>query len=150
MNMKPIYLCGPIHGRSDEACNLWRQRATQLWQGEVLDPMRRDARHRMKEPGVAAEIVEADKNDIDNCSGLLVFFDNPSVGTSMEILYAWQKGLPIVVINDSGLPENQLSLWLRYHASVIYDAWAPTRMSVVIGTALDHLRTLIQRKQQGN
>lgn len=123
---KRIYLCGPIHNRSDADCNGWRQRAAVLWGelspgGAVLDPMRRDARGRMDEPGIEVEIVEADKRDVDFCHGLLVYFDSASVGTSMEIHHAWNQGKPIVLLNMSGQPNNRLSLWLRYHCTTIVD-----------------------------
>src|SRR5258707_4663776 len=42
-----------------------------------------------RSPGIAAEIVENDKADIDKSDVLLVNYVKPSVGTSMEILWAW-------------------------------------------------------------
>lgn len=142
-----IYLCGPIHGRSDSACKRWRAIATAMWPGEVLDPMRRDARGRMSEPGVAKEVVEADKRDIDQSAGLLVWFDTPSVGTAMEILYAYEQGKPIVVINASPQENHQASLWLQYHATEIVRAaeWDLLRgqLNSPIGRALCRLDSLV-------
>lgn len=113
-----IYLAGPIMGRSDADCKNWREYVKFRWGGPTLDPMARDYRGREQEPGIEKEIVEGDKEDIDRCKGLLVYFDQPSVGTSMEVLYAWQMGKPVVVVNTSGKP---VSPWLRYHAARVIE-----------------------------
>lgn len=104
------YLCGPINGASDEECNHWRDMVTELWGGPVLNPMRRD--YRGKEAVAYREIVELDKIDVAASDVLIVTYDKPSVGTSMEILYAWQMGKPIVVVCKSA---TVISPWLRYH-----------------------------------
>jgi len=140
-----IYLCGPIHGRDDDDCMYWRRIAAETLPGGTLDPMRRDARGRMNEPGVAKAVVEADKEDIDRSAGLLVYFDLPSVGTSMEILYAWQMGKPIVLLNASGHVNADISLWLHYHCTEILLV-SDSRPSVVkraIGAGLSKLQLLI-------
>lgn len=108
--MGTIYLCGPINGRTTEDATGWRETVTQLWQGDVLDPMRRDYRGREMEPGIAAEIVAGDIDDIQKSDAILVFFDKPSVGTAMEVFYAKHVlGKPVVVIDTSDKP---LSPWL--------------------------------------
>lgn len=109
------YLCGPINGRSDDDAKLWREYA-KLALPDTCDPMDRDYRGRELEPGVAREIVENDKKDICECDALLVFYDKPSVGTSMEVLFAYQLGKRIVLINKSAGP---LSPWLLYHSHTI-------------------------------
>ena len=111
-----VYLCGPINGRSDGDCKGWREYAKERLP-QTCDPMDRDYRGRELEPGIAREIVENDKNDIRGCDALLVFFDKPSVGTSMEVLYAWERGVPVHVVDKSGKP---LSPWLLYHATKIH------------------------------
>ena len=83
----------------------------------TLDPMARDYRGRELEPGIAAEIVENDKKDIEDCHAILVYYDKPSVGTSMEVLYAHQLGKRVVLVNASDKP---LSPWLTYHCTNIY------------------------------
>ena len=112
-----IYLCGPINGRSDADCMDWREKAKSLL-GATLDPMARDYRGRELEPGIAKEIVENDKADIDQCSAILVMFDKPSVGTAMEVLYAWERNIPVYVVNVSGKP---LSPWMIYHATKLHE-----------------------------
>lgn len=113
---RKVYLCGPINGRSDDDCKGWREYAKERLTATV-DPMARDYRGRELDPGISREIVENDKRDIDACDALLVFYDKPSVGTSMEILYSWDRRKRIVVVNKSDKP---LSPWLVYHASEVY------------------------------
>lgn len=111
-----LYLCGPINGRSDDDCTGWREQVKAAWPGECLDPMRRDYRGREQEPGIAAEIVRGDTEDIAEVDALLVYFDKPSVGTSMEVLLAHQQGKPVIVVDASGKP---LSPWLTHHATTV-------------------------------
>lgn len=107
------YLCGPINGCTDEECKNWRE-AAKLILHVTVDPMVRD--YRGREDDCVKEIVELDKKDIDGCEALLVNYDKPSVGTSMEVLYAWEKGKYIVVVCKEG---TKLSPWLKYHSSEI-------------------------------
>jgi nucleoside 2-deoxyribosyltransferase len=110
-----IYLGGPIFGRSDDDCKAWREKIRDtVTEVHCLDPMSRDYRERLDEPGIDREIVENDKRDIDEAEILVVYFDKPSVGTAMEILYAFERGKYILVINVS---KGQSSPWLTYHAS---------------------------------
>ncbi len=111
-----IYLCGPINGRSDADCKDWRELVKKRWHGECIDPMRRDYRGREQEPGIAAEIVAGDMEDIQACDGVLVYVDKPSFGTAMEILLAHQMGKPVSVIDATDKP---LSPWLTHHATHI-------------------------------
>lgn len=112
--MKRVYLCGPINGCNDGEANDWR-----TWVKErlpkstrAIDPMVRDYRGRESES--YREIVELDKRDIRMCDVVVVMYTRPSVGTSMEIFYAWTLGIPVVVINES---ESATSPWLVYHST---------------------------------
>lgn len=113
------YLCGPINGCTDDEANNWRDLATELLGGKdsVYDPMVRDYRGRELEPGIAAEIVENDKEDILMCGHVLVMYEKPSVGTSMEVLFAWQNEIEVIVVDRSGRP---LSPWLVYHSHHVF------------------------------
>lgn len=110
------YLAGPINGCTDAEARDWRAYVAQRLIGDAYDPMVRDYRGRELEPGIAAEIVENDKADIDACDAVLVYYEKPSVGTSMEVLYAWQAGKHVVIVDVSGKP---LSPWLVYHSHVV-------------------------------
>lgn len=117
--MKTLYLCGPINGCTDAECKDWREYVKGLWEGPTLDPMRRDYRGREDES--VREIVELDKVDVTNSDVLLVNYDRPSVGTSMEILYAWERGKLVVVVVKE---DERISPWLRYHAHAIRHSFA--------------------------
>jgi nucleoside 2-deoxyribosyltransferase len=114
---RTIYLCGPINGRTTEDATNWRELVKERWMGgggRCLDPMARDYRGRELEPGIAAEIVAGDIEDIQNSDAILVFFDKPSVGTAMEVFYAKHVlKKPVVVIDASDKP---LSPWLLFHS----------------------------------
>lgn len=116
--MKMIYLCGPINGCTDEECKDWREFVKTKWWGATLDPMRRD--YRGKEDESVNEIVEFDKIDIMRCDALLVNYDKPSVGTSMEILYAFERGKYIAVVAAEG---TRISPWMRYHSHAIVHSY---------------------------
>lgn len=79
--------------------------------------MDRDYRGRELEPGIAKEIVENDKLDIQASDALLVLYDKPSVGTSMEVFYAHSLGKTIVLVDKSDKP---LSPWMLYHCTRVY------------------------------
>jgi hypothetical protein len=77
--------------------------------------MRRD--YRGREAEAVKEIIEMDKIDIAQSDALLVYFDQPSVGTAMEVLWAFERGKLIAVINASSKP---LSPWLIYHSHSVF------------------------------
>lgn len=108
---KVLYLCGPINGCTDAECVNWREHVKTLWSGRTLDPMRRD--YRGKEAESFRDIVELDKVDVAQSDALIVNYDRPSVGTSMEILWAFERGKFIVVVTR---PDAVISPWLRYHS----------------------------------
>lgn len=113
----PIYLCGPINARPDAECKDWREQAKKLLAPlPTLDPLRRD--YRGMEESSVEEIVAGDLEDIYRSTALLVMFDQPSVGTSMEIRIAWQMGIPVHVVDISN---RRRSPWLVYHATEFYD-----------------------------
>lgn len=115
-----VYLGGPINGCTDEEANGWRDDVkTGLDEREIdyLDPMDRDYRGREMEPGIAAEIVEGDKEDIAQCDVLLMNSPKPSKGTAMEILFGWLLHKRVIVV----LPEGTVpSPWEVYHATEIH------------------------------
>lgn len=108
-----VYLCGPINGCSDSEANDWRLQVKYMGFNSI-DPMRRD--YRGTEQENYREIIDLDKKDIRFCDVVVARFVKPSVGTSMEILYAWEHEKYIIVWAD---PETIISPWLRYHSSCI-------------------------------
>lgn len=120
INQLKIYLCGPINGCTDEECNDWRGLVTAFIPGEweAVDPMRRDYRGREAES--YREIVELDKRDVRECDAVVVSYSKPSVGTSMEVFYAWTLGVPVVVVCAE---DTVMSPWLRYHSTAILHSY---------------------------
>lgn len=115
--MLVTYLCGPINGCNDSEAKDWREYVkSQL--PAIVDPMVRDYRGREMEPGIDRAIVLQDKADVDGVDILLVNYVKPSVGTAMEILYAWERRKAIYLVADPAGPP--LSPWLTYHATRIF------------------------------
>ncbi|KPF74587.1 hypothetical protein IP68_12575 [Blastomonas sp. AAP25] len=112
--MTTLYLCGPINGCTDAEAINWREHVKTIWPGTTLDPMRRD--YRGKEAECVDEIVELDKIDIARSDALVVNYDKPSVGTSMEVYLAFTTGKGVVVV---ARPDAVISPWLRYHSHSI-------------------------------
>ena len=85
---KKIYLCGPIMDVTSDESTDWRSRAKEKLSGKfvVLDPMRRNFRDR--EIDSANEIVDFDLQDVRDADILLVNYNKPSIGTSMEVFHA--------------------------------------------------------------
>ena len=113
-----VYLSGAMLGCSDAECKDWREYAKRRLKCDTRDPVvLRDFRGREQE-GVV-EVVEKDKADIDDCDIVLVNFIRPSVGTSMEILYAWERGKTVVLVAPQGAV---ISPWLLYHSHKVFPA----------------------------
>ena len=86
--MKTIYLSGPIMDEHEGIARDWREASKAALADEfvLLDPMRRSFRDR--EIDSANEIVEFDLQDVRDADIILVNYNKPSIGTSMEVFYA--------------------------------------------------------------
>lgn len=122
-----IYLAGPINGCTDEECVDWRQHVAINWPCGILDPMVRD--YRGVETDCYREIVDLDKKDIRKADIILVNYVKPSVGTSMEVFYAWTLGKPIIVVAKEG---TRISPWLRYHSTCIVHSFKEAEKKAMI------------------
>jgi nucleoside 2-deoxyribosyltransferase len=109
-----VYLCGPINGCTDQEATGWRESVKKHFPNETIDPMKRD--YRGEEDVAYREIVELDKRDVRAADIILVNYTKPSVGTSMEVHYAWTLGKPIILWCA---PYTNLSPWLHYHCTSI-------------------------------
>jgi nucleoside 2-deoxyribosyltransferase len=115
-----IYLCGPINGCTDAEASDWREfMKERLFQHEHIDPMKRD--YRGKEAVAYREIVDLDKADVRAADVILVNYDKPSVGTAMEVFYAWDLGKPVIVWCRA---DAVISPWLRYHSTCFVHSMA--------------------------
>lgn len=126
MNKAKVYLSGGIAGLSQAEASAWRNLFKDLYGHEwCLDPMRQAYKYdvinngHVISDGVALKIVEDDLRDIREADALVVYYREPSVGTSMEMVYAKGWGRHIITINASGKPIDHLSPWLRFHSNRI-------------------------------
>ncbi len=116
---KKIYLSGPIMDECPLAAATWRERATQALSEPfiLLDPMRRDFKDR--EVDSANEIVEFDLQDVRDADILLVNYNKPSIGTSMEVFYA-AHDLGKFIVAFSPFSFQECSPWMvRYCTKIL-------------------------------
>jgi nucleoside 2-deoxyribosyltransferase len=142
MNSKfTVYLCGQINGCTDQAAREWRIEVKRKCDGiNVIDPL--DMDYRGTEKGNDRTIVQNDKAAIANSDILIAMFREPSVGASMEILFAYSIGVPVVLINESN---RELSPWLVYHARDIVST-IDEAIKIINPGYMPHPR----RKKKGN
>lgn len=103
---KTIYLSGPIMDEFHGAAREWRDTAKTLLSDEfrLLDPMRRQFVDRQVDS--ANEIVEFDLQDVRDADIILVNYNKPSIGTSMEVFYAaYCKGKFVVTFSPFSFEE---------------------------------------------
>ena len=112
-----VYLGGPMTGCSYAVASEWRDEA-KFWLNRhgitVLNPMDRDFRD--SPLSHLPELVEEDKIAIELSDVVLVNFTEKSIGTSMEMLYAWERGKRVIVVSEEFTEDP----WLVYHSHNIY------------------------------
>lgn len=131
-----VYLCGSIAGCTDEECKDWREYVKkELGAENCLDPMRRDYRG-CTDTSVYPEIVDGDKVDILSSDIVLVYFTGPSVGTIMEILFAWMNHRTVYLVYP--FDQTTMSPWLFHHTTVRFTKIedAVRRIKVIKSTTL--------------
>ena len=118
---RKIYLSGPIMDESAGVAREWRNTA-KLLLGEkfqLLDPMRRKFVDR--EVDSANEIVEFDLRDVREADLILVKYNTPSIGTSMEVFYA-AHDLGKFIVAFSPFEYQNCSPWMvRYCTKILPD-----------------------------
>lgn len=118
MTKKTIYLSGPIMDEHAGTAREWREAAGQLLSKEfrLLDPMRRKFVDRQVDS--ANEIVEFDLQDVRTADILLVNYNKPSIGTSMEVFYA-AHNLGKFVVAFSPFEYKDCSPWMARYCTKI-------------------------------
>ena len=113
------------------AAREWRE-AAKLLLGDrfrLLDPMRRKFVDRQVDS--ANEIVEFDLQDVRDADLILVNYNRPSIGTSMEVFYA-AHNLGKFVVAFSPLEFRDCSPWMaRFCTKILPD----------LETAVEYIRT---------
>lgn len=118
---KVIYLSGPIMDEHSGTARQWRDAAKDKLSGKfrLLDPMRRKFVDRQVDS--ANEIVEFDLQDVRDADILLVNYNKPSIGTSMEVFYA-AHDLGKFVVAFSPFEYKDCSPWMaRYCTKILPD-----------------------------
>ncbi len=99
----------------------WREASKSLLSKEfiLLDPMRRNFRD--KEIDSANEIVEFDLQDVRDADIILVNYNKPSIGTSMEVFHA-SHNLGKFVVAFSPFTFKESSPWMvKYCTKIVPD-----------------------------
>ena len=109
------YLAGPIDNCTIEECTAWRRDLAERLRPlgiTCLDPT-----HNMSAKiGNPGKIVRGDKMSILEARIVIAYCPFPSVGTSMEILFAYERARRVYVVSA----QNALSPWITYHATRIF------------------------------
>jgi len=117
--LKKVYLSGPIMDEVEGEAREWREKAKELLGDhfKLLDPMRRNFKDR--EVDSANEIVEFDLQDVRDGDIILVNYNKPSIGTSMEVFYA-AHNLGKFVIAFSPFSYKNCSPWMvRFSTKIL-------------------------------
>lgn len=127
-----VYLGGPIMNAPDDGFG-WRNQLVEdypdIWFNNPLDFFDRDVVESISQPTfdtelngdaplIDSELVSEDKFFLAKSDALFVgLSDVPARGTSMEILFAYQRDIPVYVwLRDD---QETLSNWLSHHAKFI-------------------------------
>jgi nucleoside 2-deoxyribosyltransferase len=116
---KTIYLSGPIMDEHAGIAREWRETVKSLLGNDfnLLDPMRRNFQDRAVDS--ANEIVEFDLQDVRDADIILVNYNKPSIGTSMEVFYA-SHDLGKFVVAFSPFEFQECSPWMvRYCTKIV-------------------------------
>lgn len=119
--VKKIYLSGPIMDEVAGQAREWREVAKSLLHDKfmLLDPMRRKFVDRQVDS--ANEIVEFDLQDVRDADLILVNYNKPSIGTSMEVFYA-AHDLGKFIVAFSPFEFRDCSPWMaRYCTKILPD-----------------------------
>lgn len=120
-DQKCIYLSGPIMDEHEGIAREWREAAKTLLGDRfyLLDPMRRKFVDRQVDS--ANEIVEFDLQDVRDADLILVNYNKPSIGTSMEVFYA-AHNLGKFVVAFSPFEFRDCSPWMaRFCTKILPD-----------------------------
>ncbi len=118
---KTIYLSGPIMDEHEGYAREWREAAKAMLSANfrLLDPMRRKFVDRQVDS--ANEIVEFDLQDVREADIILVNYNKPSIGTSMEVFYA-AHNLGKFVVTFSPFEYKDCSPWMaRFSTKILHN-----------------------------
>lgn len=118
--MSKVFLSGPIRGLSRHQSLGWRNDANKLLAPKIstIHALRgREKKETLPDPRIA---IQRDKNDITKADVVLVndTFDKVSmIGTSMEVIYAFERGKLVVIFGRA----HESDYWLNFHSHVRFE-----------------------------
>ncbi|MGZ4849815.1 MAG: nucleoside 2-deoxyribosyltransferase [Candidatus Bathyarchaeia archaeon] len=119
---RSVYLAGPIDNCTHEEMWVWRDRAEALLHPmHCFSPCKRTFTDNNPVSFRSKEVVTLDKAEIAASDCLLVYYNEPlagsrMTGTTMEIIYAFERGKLVVVVTDI----ERVSSWVDYHSHRIF------------------------------
>ena len=135
MSRPTIYLAGPV-AAIDDGGAAWRD-DVESYCGDLMNINNPLSKYNAPLDGLeivdsetyggnntvsVADIVENDKQLINESDGILVgYSDVQSVGTPMEVMWAYERDIPTVLWIRDETEERDLSPWYRYHVDYITD-----------------------------
>jgi len=139
--IEKIYMAHPFPSR--EKMRAWELQFETETGIEVVNPFYDLERHDVRaiDEGLKARydldyetLVDRDLQAIQGVDAVLAIVDgNVSIGTIMEIVYAYQYNKPVIVMCSNGHEEHP---WLKYHAEIIctsLDAFKEAWLAFQIG-----------------
>jgi hypothetical protein len=129
-----VYLSGPVAAYADGGA-AWRDRVQREYRSRLTfnDPLSKynvpvedltvilgssDDPARVS----ATELVESDKEMLRDSDAVLVgYTDVQSIGTPMEVMWASERDVPVVIWIRDTTPVHDLSPWYQYHATAVTD-----------------------------
>jgi len=117
MRQIKVYLAGPMMDCNKEEMLDWRKKVKmdlKPYGVKFLDPTRRSKRKNLS----SSYIVDCDKKDILNSDIVFVNLWKHSIGTSMEVLFAWENNKGIICCAQKDIMNN---IWLKHHTGFVED-----------------------------
>jgi len=120
-----VYLAGAMELVDSDHAMEWRAEASarlsDFTNCSAVDP------HHYEVDESDSSVVNVDKSLIAKCDAVLVDGRVPGWGTAMEVYFAWEKNIPIVVW---GISRENTPKWLRYHSTLVVEDLSAAVMEV--------------------
>jgi len=111
-----IYLAGPIFDTEKKESEEWKTFFKLTINQSLFIPIDPIEEFDYKENPNIEGLINSDKLNIQKSSAVVANCWKTSVGTSMEILYAWERSIPTFIIYR----EKNLHPWIKYHSTKIF------------------------------
>jgi len=110
-----IYLASPIFNIEEEESNKWKKIVKLKLKNNfiIIDPIEHFDYKKNKDEQY---LIHCDKLNIQRSDIILANCWQPSFGTPMEILYAWERKKPVFII----FPHDNIHPWIKYHSTKIF------------------------------